>query len=45
MNAVIHLHLSPWGDFIVAPSMTCKGLTLFMQPPETLGADTGNPGK
>ena len=19
MNAVIHLHLSPWGDFIVAP--------------------------
>jgi hypothetical protein len=25
--------------------MTRKGLTLFLQPPESLEADTGNPGK
>ncbi|WP_285434543.1 hypothetical protein [Pseudomonas sp. fls2-241-R2A-110] len=45
MNAVTHFHLSPWGDFSLLPSMTRKGQTLCMQPPEKLGADTGNPGK
>ena len=45
MNAVIHLHLSPWGDFIVAPVDDPQRSDPFMQPPEKLGADTGNPGK
>jgi hypothetical protein len=45
MYAVIHLHLSREAIFPSLPSMTRKGLTLFLQPPETLVADTGNPGK
>lgn len=45
MYAVTHLHFSPKGDFASRLSKTCKGLTMFLRPPETLGADTGNPGK
>jgi hypothetical protein len=41
MNAVTHLHL-PIGR-LPPPSKTRKDLPHYLQPPETLGADTGNP--
>lgn len=45
MYAVTHPYLPRGAIFPSLPSMTCKGLTLFLQPPEALDADTGNPGK
>jgi hypothetical protein len=45
MYAVTHFHFSRGAIFPPSPSMTRKGQTLFLQPPETLVADTGNPGK
>jgi hypothetical protein len=45
MNAATQLHLSSRDDFPVVPVKACKGLNQFLQPPGTVGADTGNPGK
>jgi hypothetical protein len=45
MYAVTYLHLPRGAVFPSFPSMTRKGLTQFLQPPENLVADTGNPGK
>ena len=45
MYAMTHFISSRGAIFLAPPSMTRKGLTQFLQPPETLGADTGNPGK
>ena len=45
MYAVTHSNFSRGAIFPPSPSMTRKGLTLFLQSPETLEADTGNPGK
>lgn len=44
MYAVTDLHLFPWDGFPSSTPMTRKGLTHCLQPPETLEADTGNPG-
>jgi len=44
MYAVTYLHLPRGAVFPSFPSMTRKGLTQFLQSPETLEADTGNPG-
>ena len=44
MYAVTHLHLPRGAIFPSFPSMTRKGLTPYLQPPERFVADTGNPG-
>lgn len=45
MYAVTRFHLFPRGDFSGASVDDPQRSDSFLQPPETLGADTGNPGK
>jgi hypothetical protein len=45
MYAVTHLHFLPWGDFSCAPVDDPQRSDSILQPPGTLGVDTGNPDK